>query len=232
MRVTALIPAAGSGERLGGKINKQFIEINSKPILVYTLEKFEKCRSIDEVILILPQRWLEYGRSQIVARFGLRKVERIIPGGKERQDSVYHGLKAIKEKTDVVLIHDGVRPFIRPDKIEESVRLCQQFGATILALPVRYTLKEVHDGTVVRTLDRKLLWEIQTPQTFRYDIILEAYSKAMKEGFYSTDDSALVERVGYKVKILEGQWDNIKITSPWDLELAKLLIRNANRIRL
>lgn len=232
MRVTALIPAAGSGERIGGKINKQFIEISGKPILVYTLEKFEECKSIDEVILILPQRWLEYGRSQIVARFGLQKVKRIIPGGRERQDSVYQGLKAIEEKTDIVLIHDGVRPFIRPDKIEDSIRLCQQFGAVILALPVRYTVKEIRDGAVVKTLDRDLLWEIQTPQTFRYPIILEAYSKAMKEGFYSTDDSALVERVGYKVRILEGQWDNIKITSPWDLELAKLLIKNANRIRL
>jgi len=232
LRVTALIPAAGSGERIGGKINKQFIEISGKPILVYTLEKFEECKSIDEVILILPQRWLEYGRSQIVARFGLQKVKRIIPGGRERQDSVYQGLKAIEEKTDIVLIHDGVRPFIRPDKIEDSIRLCQQFGAVILALPVRYTVKEIRDGAVVKTLDRDLLWEIQTPQTFRYPIILEAYSKAMKEGFYSTDDSALVERVGYKVRILEGQWDNIKITSPWDLELAKLLIKNANRIRL
>lgn len=236
MKVTAIIAAAGGGKRIGGQKNKQFIEIAGKPILCYTLDKFESCDLVDEIILVLPKEDLDYGAREIVDRFGFTKIRKIVAGGKERQDSVYCGLKAITDKPEIVVIHDGVRPFLKSSKIEESIAICRRFGAVILAIPAKHTIKEGKNGYVIKTLERDKLWEVQTPQTFKYEIIFEAYQQAFADGFYATDDSALVERLGYRIKILLGEWENIKITSPEDLELAEMLVRrekaSADRIRI
>jgi 2-C-methyl-D-erythritol 4-phosphate cytidylyltransferase len=157
-----------------------------------------------------------------------KKVKRILSGGKERQDSVYKGLLALSKDTDIVLIHDGVRPFISTEKIGKSIEMCKKEKAVILALPVNDTVKRVDEEYVVTTLDREKLWIAQTPQTFEYKLILEAYKKAIEDSFIGTDDSSLVERLGFKVRVLEGESQNIKITTREDLVLAEKIIESYN----
>ena len=224
MKVKALIAAGGRGERIGGILPKQFIEIKKKPVLAYTVEKFEKCELIDEIILVVPEDYMSFCSYNIVDVCDFKKVKRILSGGKERQDSVYKGLLALSKDTDIVLIHDGVRPFISTEKIGKSIEMCKKEKAVILALPVNDTVKRVDEEYVVTTLDREKLWIAQTPQTFEYKLILEAYKKAMEDGFTGTDDSSLVERLGFKVRVLEGESQNIKITTQEDLVLAKRIL--------
>ena len=224
MNVRAIIAAGGRGERMGGDLPKQFIQIKKKPVLAYTLENFEKCKLIDEIILVVPEEYVGLCSYQVVDVFNFRKIRKIISGGKERQDSVYKALLSLPGNTDIVTIHDGVRPFISPEKIIKSIEMCKQDKAVILALPINETVKRVEDGNVITTLDREKLWIAQTPQTFEYKLILEAYKKAEQDDFVGTDDSSLVERMGVKVRILEGDYENIKITTPEDLVLAERMI--------
>jgi 2-C-methyl-D-erythritol 4-phosphate cytidylyltransferase len=228
MKVKALIAAGGRGERIGGILPKQFIEIKKKPVLAYTVEKFEKCELIDEIILVVPEDYMSFCSYNIVDVCDFKKVKRILSGGKERQDSVYKGLLALSKDTDIVLIHDGVRPFISTEKIGKSIEMCKKEKAVILALPVNDTVKRVDEGYVVTTLDRDKLWIAQTPQTFEYKLILEAYKKAIEDSFIGTDDSSLVERLGFKVRVLEGESQNIKITTQEDLVLAEKIIESYN----
>jgi 2-C-methyl-D-erythritol 4-phosphate cytidylyltransferase len=224
MKVKAIIAAGGRGERIGGILPKQFVEIKKKPILSYTVEKFEKCELINEIILVVPEDYMSFCSYNIVDVGDFKKVKRILSGGKERQDSVYKGLSALSKDTDIVLIHDGVRPFISTDKINKSIEMCKKEKAVILALPVNDTVKKVEEEYIITTLDRDKLWIAQTPQTFEYKLILEAYKKAIEVGFTGTDDSSLVERLGFKVRALEGESQNIKITTPEDLVLAERMI--------
>ncbi len=224
MKVKAIIAAGGRGERIGGILPKQFVEIKKKPVLAYTVEKFEKCELIDEIILVVPEDYMSFCSYNIVDVCDIKKVKRILSGGKERQDSVYKGLLALSRDTDIVLIHDGVRPFISTEKIGKSIEMCKKEKAVILALPVNDTVKRVDEEYVVTTLDREKLWIAQTPQTFEYKLILEAYKKAAENSFIGTDDSSLVERLGFKVRVLEGESQNIKITTPEDLVLAKRIL--------
>jgi 2-C-methyl-D-erythritol 4-phosphate cytidylyltransferase len=228
MKVKAIIAAGGRGERIGGILPKQFIEIKKKPVLAYTVEKFENCELIDEIILVVPEDYMSFCSYNIVDVGDFKKVKKILSGGKERQDSVYKGLLALSKDTDIVLIHDGVRPFISTEKIGKSIEMCKKEKAVILALPVNDTVKRVDEGYVVTTLDRDKLWIAQTPQTFEYKLILGAYKKAMEDGFTGTDDSSLVERLGFKVRVLEGESKNIKITTPEDLVLAEKIIESYN----
>jgi len=228
MKVKALIAAGGRGERIGGILPKQFMEIKKKPVLAYTVEKFEKCELIDEIILVVPEDYMSFCSYNIVDVCDFKKVKRILSGGKERQDSVYKGLLALSKDTDIVLIHDGVRPFISTEKIGKSIEMCKKEKAVILALPVNDTVKRVDEGYVVTTLDRDKLWIAQTPQTFEYKLILEAYKKAIEDSFIGTDDSSLVERLGFKVRVLEGESQNIKITTQEDLVLAEKIIESYN----
>jgi len=226
MKVSAIIPAGGRGERVGGAILKQFVELRGKPLLCYTLEKFEACPRVDEVILVVPEDWIVYAATDIVDRYQLRKVRRILAGGRQRQDSVYQGIRAL-EATDIVVIHDGVRPFISPGKISELIAACETNGAVVMAVRPRDTIKEGKAGNenfVERTLNRGHLWAVQTPQVFQYEIIARAYRQAFEEGYYDTDDAALVERLGARVKIVEGDYGNLKITSKEDLAYAAYLI--------
>jgi len=235
MKTIAIIAAGGRGKRIEevhpeGKLPKQFLILKDKPILVHTVDKFEWCGLVDEIILVVPEGYLEYCSQAIVDKYGFKKVRKVICGGNERQDSVYLGLKACPDNTSIVVIHDGVRPLISPDKISESIKICQEkksagsIGAVVLAVPVKETIKRVEHGNIITTLDRDKLWLTQTPQTFEYKLVLDAYKKAEEDNFVGTDDSALVERLGCEVTILEGDYKNIKITTVEDLQVAEKLL--------
>ncbi|MFQ6003408.1 MAG: 2-C-methyl-D-erythritol 4-phosphate cytidylyltransferase [Candidatus Zixiibacteriota bacterium] len=221
MKTIAIIAAGGQGKRIEGKLPKQFLMLKDKPILAHTLDKFERCELIDEIILVVPEDYLEYCSQKVVDEHSFKKVRKVISGGKERQDSVYSGLKVCPNDTSIVVIHDGVRPLISPDKISEAIKICQEKNAVVLAVPVKETVKRVEPGNILTTLDRDKLWLTQTPQTFEYKLILDAYEKAKEDNFVGTDDSALVERLGYEVTILEGDNKNIKITTAEDLTIAE-----------
>lgn len=237
MKATTIMPAAGRGERMGGEVDKQFLSLWGRPILSYTLEVFENCASVNEVILVVPEEQLHFCSTEIVEKFGFGKVKKVVPGGPRRQDSVYEGLKVVEDASGMVAIHDGVRPFVSPGLIAESVERCKEYGAVIVAVKAKDTLKEGRGGFVDRTLVRENLWLVQTPQIFDYDLILRAYRKAEEDGFYGSDDSSLVERMGHRVKIIEGSYENIKITTPEDLTLAGWILsrrgeQNAGGFRL
>jgi len=225
MKVTAIIVAAGKSKRIKEKIPKQFIEIAGKPVLCHTLQGFEDCAEVDQILPVVPEDWLGYCSAEVVDKYGFRKISQVISGGEKRQDSVYKGLLATPKDTSIVLIHDGVRPLVRVSKIARSIELCKECKAVILAVPIKETVKRVEDGSVVTTLDRQRLWTAQTPQTFDYKLLLDAYEKAKRDGFVGTDDASLVERIGIEVKILEGDYDNIKITMPEDLILVEEILR-------
>jgi len=226
VRVAALIPAAGRGRRMAEEIPKAFLPMGGAPLLAHTLQQFESCSGVEEVIVLAPPGNGVQPAEELVKRHGFRKVSRIVPGGAERQDSVYAGLKALGPRSDLVLIHDGARPFITPDLIERVVAETRGSRAAVAAIPVRDTIKEVgEDGRVLKTLTRDCLWEIQTPQGFHYSLILEAYEEAFRDGFYGTDDAALVERLGVEVKVVLGSRYNLKITTPEDLVLGEALLK-------
>jgi 2-C-methyl-D-erythritol 4-phosphate cytidylyltransferase len=205
---------------------KQFFLLADKPILTHTLDKFENCPLIDSILLVVGQEDMDYCLKEIIEKNRYRKISQIVPGGKRRQDSVKNGMDALSRDANIVVIHDGVRPFVTRGMIEDSIHSAQRFGAVVLAMPVKETIKIANaDGTVLKTLDRESLWQIQTPQTFQAHVIKEAYQKATENGFVGTDDASLVERLGMKVHILPGSYTNIKITTPEDLILANLFLR-------
>ncbi|GLI20294.1 2-C-methyl-D-erythritol 4-phosphate cytidylyltransferase [Tepidanaerobacter syntrophicus] len=224
MQVCAVIAAGGQGKRMNSNVSKQFLTIKGHPILYYTLNKFEKMKILNEIILVVPPADVKYTKEQIIKKYGFKKTI-IVEGGKERQDSVYNGLKALPKDADIVVIHDGVRPFIPVKIIENSIEAAAECDAVGVAVPVKDTIKVVDDKSIVKTTpDRKALWAIQTPQTFKYDVIMKAYEKAMEDGFYGTDDTVLVERMGLPVKIIEGSYENIKITTPEDIIFAEAFV--------
>lgn len=219
--MVAIIPAAGSGKRIGQKTPKQFLKIRGKPVFVYILEKFDRCTLIDEVILVVPAN--DVGQvEKVVSEWGILKVNQVVAGGAERQDSVQRGLEVISKETEFVVVHDAVRPFVSVEKIEEVIETAIDQGAAILAVPVKDTVKKGVRRWVEETLNRDVLWYVQTPQVFRADWIREGYKKAYQEGCYVTDDATLVERLGHPIRIVEGEERNMKITSPEDLLLANL----------
>jgi len=227
LKVAALIPAAGQGKRMGAEKPKALLPLGDRPILVHTLQKFDECPQVDEVLPLLPpgegMDWAE----ESVRRFGLKKVYQILPGGEERQDSVYRGLQALRGKADWVIIHDGVRPFVSPGLIQQVLSETRRWKAVAVALPASETIKEGSpENEVIRTVDRRRLWMIQTPQSFEYPLILRAHEEARREGFLGTDDASLVERLGLPVKILQGSRFNFKITTPEDLVLAEALLKH------
>ena len=230
MRVVALIPAAGQGRRMGAEKPKAFLPLGGLPILAHTLQKFEDCPLVDEVLPLVPPGETLGWAEEIVLRSGLKKVLRIVPGGQERQESVYRGLQAVQGKADWVLIHDAVRPFVPQALIQQALSETFQWKAVVVALPANETIKEVSaEMAVVRTVDRRRLWMTQTPQSFEFPMILRAHEEARKAGFRGTDDASLVERQGIPVRILQGSRFNMKITTPEDLVLAEALLERLNR---
>lgn len=223
-KVFAIIPAAGAGTRLGGSTRKQFLLLRGKPIIVHTLQQFEHCADVDEVAVAVPSSAIVEMEST-VSRYRLHKVSKVIVGGAQRQDSVALVLKTLRAKpSDIIMVHDGVRPFIDPKKISQSIAACKEYGAAVLAVQPKDTIRRSRGGGFFdETLDRSALWLVQTPQTFRAEILLKAFRQAAKDRFTSTDEAALVERIGVRARIVEGSYDNVKITTKEDLDLAELI---------
>ena len=221
--ISAIVLAGGRGKRMNYHKSKQFIEIKGKPVLVYTLEKFIYNKSIDEVILVLPEDEVDYCKKEVLQKYSL-KVDRIVIGGKERQDSVFNALEAM-EKANIVLIHDGARPFISEKLIEEGIKYANIYGAAAPGVTPKDTIKiKNEDNISVDTPDRNTLVAVQTPQCFKYDEIYQCHRKIKEENAIVTDDTSVVERYGHKVYLYEGDYTNIKITTPEDLILAERLI--------
>src|SRR5215470_11328015 len=219
----AIIPAAGSGSRFGGHIPKQFVEIAGAPIIVHTLRRFDECDEIGAIIVAL--RSEETGRIQLsLTAHGIRKPVHLVNGGAERSDSILNALEAARElRPEIVAVHDAVRPFVSPEKISAVIARAREIGAAILAMPATDTIKEVENGLIRRTIDRRVIWRAQTPQAFRYDLLLRANEEARAADLPSalmTDDASLVERLGETVAVVEGSPNNIKVTTPEDLLLA------------
>jgi 2-C-methyl-D-erythritol 4-phosphate cytidylyltransferase len=222
LQTTAIVPAGGAGRRMGDPVPKQFHELAGRPVIIRTLQKLNLCPDISGILVAVPPEFIEKTEG-ILERWNIKKIIRVIPGGKERQDSVRNALGRLSERTDLVLIHDAVRPFISVAKITECIETAGRLGAVILAVPSRNTVKEVRDRRVVKTLDRNLIWQVQTPQVFRRAWILDAYRKAGVSGPSATDDATLVERLGHEVHVVEGDENNIKITEKGDMILAQAL---------
>ncbi len=222
----AIIVAGGSGKRMLRDIPKQYLSLDGIPILGRTLIKFEKAMSVGRIVLVVPEDDMDYVRDEITSKHRLLKVKHIQAGGKTRQDSVRNGLEMVNDRDDVVVIHDGVRPFLPEKLIDLSIREAARNGAVVPVIPLKSTVKIVgEDGIIKDTPGRDNLRLAQTPQAFRREIILEAYRNAYREGFYGTDDASLVERMGVPVKTIPGARDDIKITLPEDLTFGELLLK-------
>ena len=227
MHTCAIIVCGGSGKRFSGNCKKQYALLSNKPVLAHTIYPFQKSDSIDEIVLVVPKDDIETVKSSIVEKFEFTKVTNVVAGGEQRQDSVYNGLRSIKKIPDKVFIHDGVRPFIRIKEIEAAAKASQESNALIFAIKPRNTVKEIDEsGDIVKTHKRENLFEALTPQIFSYDIIMTAHELAKEKNYYSTDDSALVERIGEKVKVFEGSSENIKLTFESDMLIAKKIMEN------
>ena len=220
-----VIVAAGTGSRMNIGINKQFIKLEGKEIIAYTIEKFYNNSNIEDIVVVVKEDESEFFKKEILDKNNFKNVK-IAYGGKERQDSVYNGLKLLDEKCDVVLIHDGARPFVSDKIIDKSIEEAKEHKAIVVGVPVKDTIKVIdNDKNIVDTPNRSVLWAVQTPQTFDYNILIDAYKDAFKNKFYGTDDAMLVERIGYKVKMLEGSYNNIKITTQEDLNVGSQILR-------
>jgi 2-C-methyl-D-erythritol 4-phosphate cytidylyltransferase len=223
--VVALVPAAGRGLRMGGSVPKQFLSIGGEPLIVQSLRILQAAPVVGQIILAVPPADIEYCEREIVLRHRFTKVTKVVAGGAERQDSVRHALAQVPSETDIVLIHDAVRPFVTQRMIEEVVAASRKEGAAIIALPMRDTVKQVRaDGMIERTVDRTPLWLAQTPQAFRRDWIETAHRNAHAEGVRATDDAFLVEWLGYSVAVVEGSGENIKVTRPEDLVIGEAIL--------
>lgn len=222
--VSAIIVASGKGTRMKGSMRKQYLDLSGRPVLAHSIMTFDSCGLVDEIFLVIPKEDVEYCQNKILSLLDLNNQINLVCGGAKRQDSVYNGLKAITKNTDTVVIHDGVRPFIQPEEIEECILVSKKYGACILGTPVSDTLKRVDKSDIIETtLSRENIWLAQTPQVFRFDLILKAHETARRDGYVGTDDASLVERLGEDVKIINGGRFNIKITKKEDLAIAKAM---------
>jgi len=229
INAAVIITAGGLGKRFGGKgaevLPKQFIPLSGKPVIAYSILSFESSEFINEVIVVVPENWVEYTKREIVDKFDLKKVSKVIAGGDERQASVERGIHSISSKPDIVAIHDGVRPFVTLETIEEVITQAGKSGGAIAAIPATDTIKKSGPEEIIEnTLPRQDIWFAQTPQAFRYEILKEAFEKASEDGYLGTDESLLVERLGQEIKLVKGSKYNIKITAPEDIELGELIL--------
>lgn len=226
----ALIVAAGKGKRMGVDGGKQFLPLIDKPALAHTLISFQQALSIDSIIVITRKDNFDKCFS-VIDKYNITKVDKVVIGGDERQDSVYNGLKSAVDfmMTDIIAVHDGARALVEPDLVDRVVVTAEDCGGAIAGIPAKDTIKLIDGEYVVSTLDRSQLWQIQTPQAFRFDILMRAHEAARAEGFRGTDDSVLVERIGGRIKVVAGSEENIKITTPTDLVIAEAILRERYR---
>jgi len=229
MKNIALIPAAGSGSRMGSAVKKPYLLLANRPLLYHTLAAFDSAPSIDRIIIAVAPGEEAGCETEVVRKFPFKKKIAIIAGGERRQESVGRLLEQVPQDTSLVLIHDGARPLITVDLIERAIAETRTWQATVVAVPVKDTIQATDEaGFVQETLSRNLLWSIQTPQTFALQLIREAHQKALKDGFIGTDEGSLVTRLGRPVKIIMGAYDNIKVTTPEDLIVAEALLKKRN----
>ncbi len=221
---TVIVVAAGSGTRFGAEKPKQFLEILGKPLIIHTLERFESCPSIDEIILVLPFEEIE-NFQKTVEKYNLKKLAKTIAGGQTRAESVLNGLNSIDSKqTEIVAVHDGARPLVSSEEISQTIEQARETGAACLVADVTDTIKKVRDGKIVGTINRKQLRRALTPQAFHYEILKRAFeTDNLSESV--TDECFLVEKLGYEISVVEGSAQNIKITTQKDFALAEILLQ-------
>lgn len=225
----AIITAGGTGKRFHGEgideLPKQFIPLTGKPVIIHSIQSFEISEFISEIVVVVPENLIEYTQTEIVDKFDIKKVLKVIGGGKQRQESVGIGLGSLSTTTEIVVVHDGVRPFITPKIIGDVINQAADTGAAIAAIPATDTIKQSgSEQSIERTLSREKIWLAQTPQAFQHQILEEAFEKAAKEGYLGTDEAELVERLGKKIKLVLASKYNIKITTAEDLELGELIL--------
>jgi 2-C-methyl-D-erythritol 4-phosphate cytidylyltransferase len=224
--VSAIIVAGGRGLRMKGDVRKQYLLLDGLPILSHTLKRFDDVPDIDAIFLVVPKADFEQCKSGVIEAGDIRKPVTLVAGGARRQDSVYNGLLAAKELGGIVVIHDGVRPCVRPHDILACIEAAREHGAAILGVPVVDTLKRTDSNQRINaTLDRQYIWQAQTPQAFQYDLIRRAHEAGRLEKFPATDDAQLVERMGKTVQLVRGHRNNIKITMPEDLPAAEAILK-------
>ncbi len=228
MKNVVIIAAGGRGHRMGQPVCKQFLKLKGISIIARTIRRFQECPAIDGILVGITPGEKEYFKEKILKETGGKKLIGIISGGSERQETVWNCLEALPEKCEIVLVHDGVRPFVSTRLIEQVVKKARDKGAVVPGLPAEETTKLISDGVVVETLDRRNIWLIQTPQGFRKEIILNTYSEARRLGLLGTDDASLVEALGMQVHVIKGEKRNIKITTPTDLVIASVLVEGEN----
>ncbi len=219
---TAIIVAAGSGKRFGGNIPKQFLEIHGKPVLIHTLERFENCDSVDEIVLVLSFDEIDSFEKKLKT-YNIHKLNKIVAGGNTRAESVFNGLNVINE-TEIIAVHDGARPLVSNEEISKTIEKAKEFGAACLVAKITDTIKEVSNGKIVATIDRNTLRSALTPQCFRYEILKKAF-EVNEIAEIVTDECFLVEKLGYEIAIVEGSSKNIKITHEEDLKIAEVFLR-------
>ena len=223
--ISAIVVAGGSGSRMGTSTKKQYLKIKDKEILVYTVECFQNMPEIQEIVVVTGKEDITYVEKLLKDTYKLNKVSYIVAGGKERQDSVYNGIQAADEKSDYLVIHDGARPLITKEVVRAGLDMAYAHRASIIAVPVKDTIKLVSkDGKVEATPDRSSLWSVQKPQIFEKELIIHAHEYSKEQGLSVTDDSMLVEAIGVPVYIVEGEYTNIKITTPEDLIIAEKML--------
>ncbi|MDO8885979.1 2-C-methyl-D-erythritol 4-phosphate cytidylyltransferase [Candidatus Oleimmundimicrobium sp.] len=221
----AIVVAAGKSSRMKMGRSKQYLLLLGKPVLTHTLSVFEDCSAIDRVILLVNSNDVEFCQKEIVEKHGFKKVLKVAEGGEKRQDSVYNGLCLLPPTAEITLVHDGARPFVTSEILIKAISSLEGWHGVVVGVPAKDTIKVVDNDKISKTLLRKNIWCAQTPQVFLTSILIEAYEKAKKDSFCGTDDSMLVERLGYKVRMIMGSYDNIKITTQEDLEVAEGILR-------
>lgn len=217
---------------MGGSVPKQFLSLGGEPLIVHSLRILQAAHTVDEIILAVPEADLDYCANHLVRRYEFSKVKKVVPGGLERQDSVRLALERVPEETEIVLVHDAVRPFLTGQMVDDVIAAAEKLGAAIIALPMRDTVKQVgSDHVVQRTVDRRPLWLAQTPQAFRRPWLQEAHRKAHAMGIHATDDAFLVESLGHPVAVVEGSGENIKVTRPEDMVIGEAILASRSAVR-
>ncbi len=225
--VSAIIVAAGIGQRMNERLRKQYLLLKERPILDFTLAAISSCKKIDRILLVVAEEDFDFCRQNISGSSAYAEKPQLVAGGASRQESVYNGLKAIEDSAELVVIHDGVRPFVRPEQVEACIDTAEEYGACVLGIPVHDTLKSVKPpGQIEKTVARDTIWLSQTPQAFRFELIKKAHDNAIKDRYTGSDDASLVERLGETVRVILGSKYNIKITNKEDLLIAQALLND------
>jgi len=223
-RTIAIIVAGGSGARFGGSIPKQYLLVAGRPLLSWTISRFEQAGSIDQIVIVAAEEYLLHINNKIVNPYNFRKVLKIVPGGATRAESVWKGIEAVPISTAHIAIHDAVRPLVRPSDIDAVVKEAQNGRAAILGRPADETVKRARDGMIFATLDRANLFLAETPQVFQYDLIKEAYASGLAAGLAATDDAFMVEALGFPVRFVMSSGPNTKLTKPEEMEFVRMIL--------